>query len=115
MYIPDSIFPTDNDLEIPTLDFNMQAKTCEIPFVCFGETRRSYDMNGTGTLHFYTDDYRFKSVYEHPEKITLMNPSNIIEPNFSCYQEIPIAFAMQGIYKKGLLQDRCRKEVLEFS
>lgn len=99
-YIPDSLFPTDNDFEVPSLRLDMAAKTCEIPFVCFGEQKRTFQMNGTGTLHFYTDDYRFSSVYDHPEKILQHNPNNIVEPNFSLFNETPIAFGLQAIYKK---------------
>ena len=43
--IPDMLFPTDNELEIPTLDINMQARECQIPFLCFGEQKRTYNMN----------------------------------------------------------------------
>ena len=99
-YIPDSLFPTDNDFEVPSLRLDMAATTCEIPFVCFGEQKRTFQMNGTGTLHFYTDDYRFSSVYDHPEKILQHNPNNIVEPNFSLFNETPIAFGLQAIYKK---------------
>ena len=99
-YIPDSLFPTDNDFEVPSLRLDMAASTCEIPFVFFGEQKRTYQMNGTGTLHFYTDDYRFSSVYDHPEKILQHNPNNIVEPNFSLFNETPIAFGLQAIYKK---------------
>lgn len=99
-YIPDSLFPTDNDFEVPSLRLDMAANTCEIPFVCFGEQKRTFKMNGTGTLHFYTDDYRFNSVYDHPEKILQHNPNNIVEPNFSLFNETPIAFGLQAIYKK---------------
>ena len=98
--IQDSLFPTDNELEIPTLRLDMQPKSCAIPFVLFGEQRRSFKMGGTGTLCFYTEDYRFNTVYEHPEKIVAMQPANIVEPNFSLYDETPIAFGMQQIYKK---------------
>lgn len=99
--IPDMLFPTDNELEIPTLDINMQARECQIPFLCFGEQKRTYNMNGQGTLHFYTNDYRFTSVYEHPEKIFKQHrPANIVEPNFSLYNETPISFGMQALYKK---------------
>ncbi len=98
--IPDVLFPTDNELEIPTLDINMQADGCQIPFLCFGEQKRTCNMHGTGTLHFYTDDYRFKSVYEHPEKICKHNPAFIVEPNFSLYNETPISFGIQSLYKK---------------
>lgn len=60
-------------------------------------------MQGQGTLHFYTDDYRFQAVYEHPEKILQHNPSNIVEPNFSLFNEMPIAFGLQAIYKKRFI------------
>ena len=99
-YVEDSLFPTDNMLEIPQLRLDMQPKSCAIPFVLFGEARRSFQMRGQGTLCFYTDDYRFNTVYEHPEKILYMQPKNIVEPNFSLYDETPIAFGMQQIYKK---------------
>ena len=36
-YIPDCIFPTDNDAEIPSLRIDMQPEFVDIPFVCFGE------------------------------------------------------------------------------
>ena len=36
--LPDQLFPTDNDLEIPTLDMDMQAKECQAPFLCFGDS-----------------------------------------------------------------------------
>ena len=42
--IPDMLFPSDNELEIPTLDINMQAENCQIPFLCFGEQKRTYNM-----------------------------------------------------------------------
>lgn len=97
----DQLFPTDNDFEIPTLDINMQAKEVQIPFLCFGEQKRTFNMQGSGTLHFYTDDYRFTSVYEHPEKVYAQhNPANIVEPNLSLYNETPISFGMQALYKK---------------
>lgn len=98
--IPDSLFPTDNDLEIPVLRLDMQATTCDIPFVCYGEQKRTFKMEGNGTLHFYTDDYRFNTVYDHPEKILIHNPRNIVEPNYSLFNETPLAFGLQSIYKK---------------
>ena len=103
LYVPDQLFPTDNDAEIPTLKLDMQAEFCEIPFVCFGEQKRTFQMNNTGTLHFYTDDYRFSAIYEHPDKILQHKPQNIVEPNFSLFNEMPIAFGLQGIYKKRFI------------
>lgn len=108
--VADCLFPTDNALEIPTLRVDMQAQVCAIPFLAFGEQARTFQMNGTGTLHFYTDDYRFSAIYEHPEKILQHNPMNIVEPNFSLFNETPVAFGMQAVYKKRFIaramQDR---------
>lgn len=98
--IPDMLFPTDNEFEVPTLNIDMQAKGCQIPFLCFGEQKRTYNMNDQGVLHFYTDDYRFSAAYEHPEKILQHHPASIVEPNFSLYNETPISFGLQAIYKK---------------
>lgn len=102
-YIDDQLFPSDNTLEVPTLRPDMQAEHCTIPFACFGEQRRSIDLQFQGTLHFYTDDYRFKSIYEHPDKIFNHHPQNIVEPNFSLFNETPIAFGLHQIYKKRWL------------
>ena len=102
-FLPDCIFPTDNDAEVPMLRMDRQPRFCDIPFLCFGEKKRTFQMNGTGTLHFYTDDYRFSTIYEHPEKILKHNPANIVEPNFSLYNEMPIAFGLQAIYKKRFI------------
>lgn len=101
MTIADQLFPTDNDFEIPVLDIEMQAKDVQIPFLCYGEQKRTFNLGGTATLHFYTDDYRFTSVFEHPEKVYAQhNPANIVEPNFSLFNETPISFGMQALYKK---------------
>ena len=99
-FVPDCLFPSDNDLEVPTLRLDIQPNVCDIPFICFGEQKRTFNMQGTGTLHFYTDDYRFTAVYEHPERILKHNPRNIVEPNFSLFGDMPVAFGLQAIYKK---------------
>lgn len=99
----DTLFQTDNDLEIPLLRMDVQPKVVEIPFVCFGEQKRTFDMNNQGTLHFYTDDYRFSAIYDHPDRVLQHHPANIVEPNFSLFNETPIAFGMQAVYKKRLI------------
>lgn len=99
-YIPDCILPTDNQLEIPSLRLDVQPQLVEIPFLCFGEQKRTKDMRGHGTLHFYTDDYRWQSIYDHPEKILKHNPGSIVEPNYSLFNETPVAFGLQAVYKK---------------
>ena len=103
LYIPDSLFPSDNELEIPSLLIERQPRFAEIPFVRYGEQKRTFQMNGRGTLCFYTDDYKFNGLWEHPETILKSNPSCIVEPNFSLFADTPIAFGMQNIYKKRFI------------
>lgn len=102
-WIPDTLFSTDNDWGIPVLDIEMQAREVAIPFLKYGEQGRSVNMHGNGTVHFYTDDYKFSSLYEHPEKILVANPRSIVEPNFSLYLDMAPAFGLQAIYKKRVI------------
>lgn len=100
LLMSDCLFASDNDLEIPTLRLDMQPKTCEIPFVLYGEQKRTYNMGGHGTLHFYTDDYRFATIFEHPKQVYNHHPASIVEPNYSLFSETPLAFGVHQIYKK---------------
>lgn len=108
--IPDTLFPSDNDAEVPNLRLDMQAQELSIPFLCWGEQKRTTNLLGLGSMHFYTDDYRFTKLYEHPEDILRANPRNIVEPNFSLFDDMPVAFGLQRIYKKRwiarAMQDR---------
>lgn len=109
-YICDQLFSSSNDWEVPDLQLDMQAREVLIPWLCFGEQARTYDLMGNGTLHFYTDDYRWSSIWEHPEKILKHHPRNIVEPNFSLYLDMAPAFGLQAVYKKRvvarMMQDR---------
>ena len=109
-FIPDTLFATDNDWEIPMLDISMQAQEVAIPLNKWGEQARTTDLKGNGTVHFYTDDYKFSKLYEHPEQLYNAHPRNIVEPNFSLYLDMAPAFGLQAIYKKRviarMMQDR---------
>lgn len=98
--VKDQLFDSNNDAEVPNLDITMQATECQIPFLCWGEQKRTYNLNNSGTLHFYTDDYRYNAIWEHPEQILKTQPAQIVEPNYSLFNEMPVSFALQGIYKK---------------
>ena len=98
--IPDTLFPSDNDAEIPNLRLDMQARELSIPFLCWGEQKRSTNLLGLGSMHFYTDDYRYTALYDHPEQVLKANPRNIVEPNYSLFDDMPISFGLQRIYKK---------------
>lgn len=98
--IPDTLFPSDNDAEIPNLRLDMQAQELSIPFLCWGEQKRTTNLLGLGSMHFYTDDYRYTALYDHPEQILRANPRNIVEPNYSLFDDMPVSFGLQRIYKK---------------
>lgn len=109
-FIPDTLFPSSNDWEIPDLDDSMQAQEVAIPMCKWGEQERTLDLRGNGTIHFYTDDYKFAALYERPEKLSNAHPRNIVEPNFSLFLDMAPAFGLQAIYKKRviarMMQDR---------
>ena len=109
-FIPDTLFATDNDWEIPVLDDSMQALEVALPMHKWGEQARVTDLKGNGTVHFFTDDYKFQTLYEHPERLYKAHPRNIVEPNFSLYLDMAPAFGLQAIYKKRviarMMQDR---------
>lgn len=103
-----SLFPTDNAFEIPTLRLDMQPDKVDVPFLAYGEQGRKTDLGGYGSMHFYVDDYRFNAVFDKPSTIIDANPRNIVEPNFSCYVETPIAVGMQQIYRKRAVARYCQ-------
>lgn len=109
LFCHDASYPSDNDAEIPNLRMDMMANECTKPFCAWGEQKRTFNMCYQGVLHFYVDDYRFNSLYEHPEKILAMHPKNIVEPNFSLFADTPVAFGLQAIYKKRWIA-RCMQE-----
>ena len=113
LYIPDSLFSSDNAFEIPSLLIEKQAKYCQIPFVRYGEQKKTFRMNHTGTLHFYTDDYKFNTIFDHPELILKYQPAQIVEPNYSLYLDTPIAFGMQQVYKKRFLARAMQEKGLD--
>ena len=109
-WIPDTLFSTDNDWEIPVLDDSMQAMEVALPACKWGEQSRVVNLNGNGTIHFFTDDYKFSALYENPAKLMNAHPRNIVEPNFSLFLDMAPAFGLQAIYKKRVIarmaQDR---------
>lgn len=70
LFVADNYYETSNELEIPDLQFDMQAQSCQRPFLLWGEQKRTFKMDGQGVLHFYTDDYRYgDKLFQHPENI----------------------------------------------
>lgn len=102
--LADYIFPTDNDFGIPCLDINKQAIALEAPIKRIGQDSRHKETNRlAGTLHFYTDDYKFSSVWSDPFQKVIDNSSVIVEPNYSTNEFMPLAVVHFGIFKKRWL------------
>lgn len=94
----DMVFPSDNEWGIPTL--LPQAALAGLPMPCERWGRYARGSFNGGTLHFYTDDARFETIWETPEKIVMSQCKAILEPNVSTGSMTPRAFVLWGIYRK---------------
>lgn len=106
MMYKDVLYPSDNDLEIPTLDISKQAGLLELPLSAWGADRRS--RTGIVTYHFYVDDYRFEKLFKDPVNLLTSGCRAIVEPNCSLHDQTPIAFGLNQIYKKRFLARYCQ-------
>lgn len=96
--LPDYIYPSDNDYDIPLLLSECQAPSITIPFRGWGTQSRTKKF--PGTYHCYVDDRHFRGLMQHPEKLVETECSVAIEPNFSCSLYTPRALVIEGIYWK---------------
>jgi hypothetical protein len=101
MIIPDVLFPTDNDLDIPTLDIARQAEFVVLPFCRWGDRPRTSIQ--PGTYHFYTDDYKFNRLWTKPNNLLATGCSQIVESNFSTNDQMPLSVGIWAIYRKRWL------------
>jgi len=99
--VPDAIWPTDNGWGIPLLDVSLQANALAAPFGLWGAIKRKRRMSGT--WFFYTEDYRFEALWKDPSDVVNTRCAAIVEPNFSCYAEMPMAYGLYQIYRKRWL------------
>jgi hypothetical protein len=95
---PDMVFPTDNALGIPML--LPQGNLSGVPMPCDRWGRFARGAYNGGTLHFYTDDARFESIWKKPHKIVQSQCKAIFEPNVSTGKSTPVAVVLWGIYRK---------------
>jgi hypothetical protein len=99
--VPDAKWPSDNEFEIPLLNLHWQANAVDMPFVLWGsQSRRTAQ---PGTYHFYTDDYRFDSLWEDPTPLVNSRCTAAVECNFSVYENTPRILALYRIYLKRWL------------
>lgn len=99
--VPDALFPSDNDFGIPALNIHKQAEYIVLPVTRWGSVRRSAAMDGT--WHFYSEDYRFSGLWKNPNVLVETGCVGAIEPNYSCYEQMPLAVGLYRIYQKRWL------------
>lgn len=98
--VPDTIFPSDNDLGIPVLLTHLQADVPDMPATLWGEFSRS---NSAGTIFFYVDDYKFQAVWKDPSKVSVTGAPTIAEVNFSTHDAMPAVVVLWRTYQKRYL------------
>jgi hypothetical protein len=99
--MPRAAWPSNNRLGIPTLDLDLQADYLDLPFTAYGSVSRARKMDGT--WHFYTDDYRFDTIWKNREQIVNTNCQTVVEPNFSTHQQMAAAEIIWLVYRKRLM------------
>ncbi len=97
-YVPDALFPSDNDWGIPSLDSELQATMVDLPVSLWGASTRRVRMPGTWL--FYCDDYRFEALWRDPSEVVNTRCMNAVEPNFTVGPQTPRAVALWHIYRK---------------
>lgn len=98
--VPDAIWPSDNDWGIPLLDITRQADLLDMPVETWGAKARG---TKAGTLHFYTEDYRFSAIWDNPANPLRSNPVSIVEPNYTIKATDPLALTVWRTYQKRWL------------
>lgn len=81
---------------IPMLDLSMQAES--FGAVDLWNSRRKDDL--TGTLVFYTEDWRYEGIWQRPSIVSLTQCDSFVEPNYSIYGNSPLALVLWQVYKK---------------
>lgn len=96
--VPDCLWPTDNEYDIPILNSSYQADAVDLPVTMWGTGGRIARMHGT--WGFYVDDYRFSVLWKSPHKVLTSGCVNCIEPNFTVTNQSPFSAALWHTYKK---------------
>lgn len=99
--VPRTVFNSDNDWGIPSLNDRLCADFIDLPLVQWGTRSRRNKMNGV--WGFYVDDYRFNGLWSNPQTVINTGCISVIEPNFSIFPYTPPAEALYQIYKKRYL------------
>jgi hypothetical protein len=94
------IFPSDNGYGIPALQHTPVSR---IPawLVPYRQRIRSNEPPDDGAIHFFTDDYRFETVWNRPCKTleALVPYRMVLTPDFSLYRDWPLTLQLWNTYR----------------
>lgn len=96
--VPETVYPSDNEWEIPLLKLSMQAKAVEVPVVQWGDISRKTKV--FGTYHFYCEDVKFRELMWDPTPPLRTGAMCLVEPNYSMYKDCRRADALGLVYRK---------------
>jgi hypothetical protein len=96
--VPEAVLPREFKYGITMLTLSMQADLIDLPFIKWGTLRRSDKHEGT--VHFYTEDYKFSALLKNPLKVVDTKCTTAVEPNFSTYEQQPLYDALYYIGQK---------------
>ena len=93
------LFWSDNKWGIPLLA--QQTITPPAWLVPYRQRIRSQTELDDGGVHFFTDDYRFESVWNRPNKgIQALQPyTTVLTPDFSLYRDWPLTLQLWNTYR----------------
>ena len=99
--VPDALFPTDNEWDIPTLFLPLQADFVDLPVRGWGSIKRKTMMRGT--WHFYVDDYKFAAIWKLPDVVLNTAAVSVVEVNFTTEDQMPMAVGLYRTMQKRWL------------
>jgi hypothetical protein len=94
------LFPSRNSYGIPDLE---HTPVRQIPawLVPYRQRIRASEAPDEGAVHFFTDDYRFETVWGRPVKAlaALVPYRMVLTPDFSLYRNWPLLLQMWNVYR----------------
>lgn len=99
--VPDALFPTDNEYDIPVLNPDLQGDFVDAPVCGWGSITRRSRMRGT--WHFYVDDSKFTTLWGKPDMVTNTKAVSCVEVNYTTTDQLPKAVGVYRIFQKRWL------------
>jgi len=93
---------SDNEWGVPTLNLLYQLRRPPVMMERWGRVSR-HNTRMPGLWHFYTEDYRFSTVWKNPDMVVKTGCTSAIEPNFSTGTNFAKAEVLYNVWQKRWL------------